>query len=903
MAERKYAAETGLLLERDSELGAARRALADLAAGAGPSDPGGRLLVYTGAAGLGKTSLLAAVQRTATDSGLLALSARGGEQEQLSAFHLVRTLLRPLLARVGEQQQRELLGGWNDIVGPALGLTAAAPVAGAAAAVAPDPQGVRDGLDWIVTNLAIQHGPLVLVVDDAHWADAESLSWLASFAGRVDELPVLLVVAYRPDELPEVPAAFRTIADSNGTKPLGLAALTPDAVAALVNRMFGTPEVRTDDAFCREVWAVTGGNPFETVELLAKALERGITPVEESCPLLRGLAAANRGSGLVARLERLGHSSVRLAWAVSVLGIHTPLELAASVASLSPSDAADAADRLRAERILTGHQILEFIHPLVATSVYRGIPEELRTGMHAEAGWAVLGAGGSPVTAARHWLEVPPQGDSTLVEQLRSAARLFMQAGAPETAQRCLARALKEPPSPAQRAEVLFELGCSTLLYDPAATVGHLRAALEQPVCSEQLHEGITVRLAQSLAHSNHLLEAASTTADAADAADSAQARLRLLVWNFMWCAFDAEEQGSGDRSQRLADLALLLEREEERIGIAERYVFGLRAWDAVVRGEPVATAVHYADLAQQQGGLSWTDQEWAFEVPTLASLVYMFADLPEKAERFFAKGIAEYEEAGWRGAHLAFGHTILAYIRYRTGNLAEAEQSAREGLATANRVGEGIPVHWYAVGTLIAVLLARGGVEEARELAERYHFQAPYSAAVVFPDSQTVRGALLLTLGDPDGAVAELTGAGDRLDRREMSNPGWCGWQRTLAAAHAALGHPDQARTLAEDALARAERYGTASAIGMELRSCASYAEGERKLDLLTRALAQFERCTAPYEHTRAAVDLGLALRDAGRPEEAAEQLRSALVLAGACAADQLATQVRTLLAELPVT
>jgi tetratricopeptide (TPR) repeat protein len=892
------------LLERDAELGVARRALEGLAAGEVPTAPGDRLLVYTGAAGLGKTSLLAAVRRAASDSGLLALAARGGEQEQLSAFHLVRTLLGPLLAQVGEEGRRELLGGWNDIVGPALGLTTeavgAAGVAGSA--VPPDPQGVRDGLDWIVTNLAFQRGPLVLIVDDAHWADAESLSWLASFASRVAELPVLLVVAYRPDELPEIPAAFRTIADSNGTRALGLTALTPDAVAALVRDFFdaSAAPAAADDAFCREVWAVTGGNPFETVELLAKARERGVAPVEESCPLLRELAAASHGSGLVARLERLGQSSVRLAWAVSVLGIHTPLELAASVASLSRPAAADAADRLREARILTGHQILEFIHPLVATSVYRGIPVDLRTGMHAAAGWAVLGAGGSPGTAARHWLEIPPQGDSAVVEQLRSAARLFMQSGAPETAQRCLARALREPPSAGQRAEVLFELGCSTLLYDPASTVGHLRSALAEQVLTPRLHEGITVRLAQSLAHSNNLLEAATTTAGAADAADSDQARLRLLVWNFMWCAFDAAEQGSGDRSQRLADLALLLERGEQRIGIAERYVFGLRAWDAVVRGEPVATAVHYADLAQRQDGLSWTDQEWAFEVPTLASLVYMFADQPERAEAFFAKGITEYEDAGWRGAHLAFGHTILAYIRFRTGNLADAERSAREGLATANRVGEGIPVHWYAVGTLIAVLLARGNEQEAHELAVRYRFQAPYSAAVVFPDSQTVRGEMLLALGDLDGAIAELAEAGVRLDGREMRNPGWCGWQRALAQSHAARGELAHARVLAEDALARAEHFGTASAVGMELRSCAALADGDRRLDLLVRSLAEFERCTAPYEHTRAALDYGLALRDAGRSKEAAEQLRSALDLAESCAADRLATHAREALAEV---
>ncbi|WP_042393582.1 ATP-binding protein [Streptacidiphilus carbonis] len=892
MAEQRHAGGGGVLLERGVELEAARGALDSLAASAVPARPGERLLVYTGAAGLGKTSLLAAVRQEAADRGLLVLAARGGEQEQLSAFHVVRALLKPMLAGLGEQQRRDLLGGWMDIVGPAIGL---AQDDEAAASAAPDPQGVRDGLDWVVTNLAVSRGPLVLVVDDAHWADAESLSWLASFATRVDGLPVLLVTAYRPDELPDNPASFRTMAGANGATPLGLTALTPDAVAALVRRMFGSPPVRVEDAFCREVWAVTGGNPFETVELLAKSQERGLAPVEESCPLLRDVAAATKGSGLLARLERLGASSVRLAWAVSVLGIHTPLELAAATAALTPADAAEAADRLREARILTGHQILEFIHPLVATSVYRGIPDDLRTGMHGRAGWIVLGAGKGPITAARHWLEIPPQGDTAVVEQLRAAARAFMQAGAPETAQRCLARALREPPSSAQRAEVLFELGCSTLLYDPAQTVGHLRAALEQPQLPDQLHEGITVRLAQSLAHSNSLLEASRTTAEAAALAESDQTRLRLLVWNFMWCAFDAAEEGSADRSERLADLALLLERGEQTIGTAERYVFGLRAWDAVVRGEPVATAVHYADLAQEEG-LSWTDQEWAFEVPTLASLVYMFADLPERAEELFAQGIAEYEEAGWRGAHLAFGHTILGYIRYRTGSLADAELSAREGLAIANRVGgEGVPVHWFAVGTLAAVLMARGKVADARELVERYRFQAPYSAAVVFPDSQTVRGGLLLALGDAEGALAELTAAGERLDHREMSNPGWCGWQRALAQAHAQSGDLGTARALAADQLVRAERFGTDSAVGTALRAVAEFAEDRRaKVELLRRAVDRFEGCVAPYEHSRAVIDLATALREDGREAEAAERFRTALALAEGCGADELAEDAR---------
>ncbi|MBC3841540.1 hypothetical protein GXW82_18450 [Streptacidiphilus sp. 4-A2] len=96
--------------------------------------------------------------------------------------------------------------------------------------------------------------------------------------------------------------------------------------------------------------------------------------------------------------------------------------------------------------------------------------------------------------------------------------------------------------------------------------------------------------------------------------------------------------------------------------------------------------------------------------------------------------------------------------------------------------------MHWYAVGTLITVLASRGRVAEALALSERYDFHAPYSAAVVFPDAQTVRGGLLLLAGDFEQARSELAG-GARLDARQMRNPGWCSWQRRLARAVDALG------------------------------------------------------------------------------------------------------------------
>ncbi|CAM5400267.1 AAA family ATPase [Streptomyces californicus] len=167
-----------------------------------------------------------------------------------------------------------------------------------------------------------------------------------------------MVQAYRPQEMAERNAGY--VADraaergSDGQAQVtrvALRALTPDATAVLVRSVLGE---HADDPFCREVWAVTGGNPYEAVELVAKVQDQELPPVEESAGELRALGASARGSGLVARLERLGTNANRFAWAAAVLGTDISQELAATLAGMSSAEAADCTARLRDARIVSG---------------------------------------------------------------------------------------------------------------------------------------------------------------------------------------------------------------------------------------------------------------------------------------------------------------------------------------------------------------------------------------------------------------------------------------------------------------------------------------------------------------------------------------------------------------------
>ncbi|WP_149179768.1 AAA family ATPase [Streptomyces sp. TRM49041] len=876
------------LLERESELLAIQRALEALCGttGRGTTARRGGVLSFAGPAGVGKTTLLGELRRSAAARGCTVLSGRGGEQERQVPFHVMRQLIQPVFAAMSEEERREILGNWYGIVASAIGLAAPDGPSN------PDPQGVRDGLDWVITNLSVRSGPVVMVLDDAHWADAETLAWLTAFAARAEELGMLIVVACRPDELPPDAVALHTLADRHGSRPHELAPLTAAAVASIVRAALGD---QADDMFCRECWAITGGNPFEVVELAEKGRDRGLEPREDAIPQLRDLASAVKGSGLIERLEQLGPSTVRLAWAAAVLGARIPTGVLGGVCALGEAQVEAGIEELRGARILTvltdirRGPVVDFYHPLIATAVYRSIPPGVRVAMHGMAARAIVDEGLGATEAARHMLEMHPEGDPWVVQELRRAARDSFAAGAPDAARRYLSRALREPPDVEDRAEVLFELGSANLLHDPLSSVNHLRAALEEPKLEQGLREAITYRLAQALAHTGRLEQATELLTEEGRRTTSSRTRLRMQAEQFKWNAVRASEQDPQSRSRLLSRFAKRLTGRDP----AERHILALRAWDAVLHGEPAPQALHHVEQALS-GGTSWIDEDLGFEVPIVAALTLMYCDQPGRAEELFDTGVSEFEAKGWRGIHLSFGYTLLGYIRYRRGRLAEAEDFVRDGLQVADRVGHGAPAQWYAVGTLVETLLARGDIAAAQEVADEYRLGRVHPEAVVYPDPQAVYGKLLLARGRVEEAERQLAAAGRRLLRRGSSNPAWCPWQLDLALAQAAARRPDEARATADEAVARARAFGTSSGIGHALRVAAATSELTQAATLLDEAVAHLEQSPAAYELAHALVDHGTALRALGSPRRAAQQLYRGLETAEVCGAQALADRAR---------
>ncbi|MEU9924861.1 AAA family ATPase [Streptomyces griseoluteus] len=876
--ERPQAVASGYLWEREAEIAAVTEAIELLCA---DRESGGSLLLFRGEAGLGKTALLAEIRRIAERRGCVVWSARAGETLKSVPFHVLRQLLQPALAALTQDEARDHLGSWYDISGPALGIVE--PGEGS-----PDPSYVCDGLVYAVRRLASRTYPLVLLVDDAHWADLETLRWLAAFAQRLADLPVLVVVARRPGEahgesarlLDEIAAAGRPVSN--------LSALTPQATAGLTRATVGP---QADDPFCREVWAVTGGNAYDTVELLAKVRDRELQPREDRAAELRDLNRSARGGGLVSRLQELGVEPTKFAWAAAILGTGSPVGLVARLAMMDADTAARCAELLCGARILAEvvpdpaapqpqDVTLEFVHPLIASAVYDSITDAMRTAMHGIAANIVAETGRSAAEAARHLLKVHPEGDETLVEQLREAAREHLAVGAPDAACTCLERALEEPPLPEVRAQVLYELGRARLLSAPALTIEHLRDALAAPGLDSAQRVDASIRLSQALLHNDQLEEAVRTVEAEANRHEPGPVRMRLQAVQFTWEAVHGETV-SPERSRRLAELAATCTGRDN----SERALLILRGFDAMTHGENAELVVELCDRALVNGrlapGLGWTDDEWGVELLMMLGSAYAHTDRLDRAESLFSEALRAYTRAGWHGGHLSLANAYLGLAYRRQGKLQDAEGALREALRLAERVGRGLPLYWSATCGLVDILLARGHVAQAWTVAEQYGFAPPYPSTIVLPDIRSVRGRLLLAVGRTEEGINELEAAEKAAASRGGHNPVLAPWAVDLARALAPH-DPERARALLTDARRQAERFGTDTAIGEALRCAAALETGPRAERLAAKAVAYLEASPCQYEHAAARVEHGILARSRA-------ELTRGLDLAQACGADGL--------------
>lgn len=853
------------LLEREDAL----EQLSDLTRAAAGGQ--GAIVAIRGRPGEGKTTLLTAACGLADEHGLRVFRARGSELEGDFAFGVVRQLLEGEIVGLAPAERAALLDGAAGLAAGVFGLESERPPEG--------PLAVLHGLYWVLAGLAA-HGPVLLAVDDLHWADVTTLQWLAYLSGRIEDLPILIVLATRPPEPGAELLARLTAVPSVITLELG--PLAAESLAVLIERALGTPP---DATFTKASRRVTAGNPFAVVELLGELRREGASPDTASAATLNTLNPAGIERNVLARLGRQEVETRAIAHALAILGDGAELRQAAALAGLDLDRAADAAEALVRDGILDRGVAPRFVHPLLRGAVHGSIGARRRARLHAAAAMLLAAEHAEPQAIAAHLLNADPAGEEANVEHLRAAARAALGRGAPSVAVTDLRRALAEPPTEDRLATVLAELGRAELVVrDPAAGL-HLQGALELE---------------------SDPLERVPLALELADVCLYAGEHERLS---------ELFELALRDATGRDPDLVQLVERRRLVMAIATGLGAGLagapsleRLGELAAEDRPAARPMRIVLAACLGIGCAPAEQM----LPLLRAgldggrfLAAETADAPEAVHAAIA--LISYDEleqaialtsemladAARRGSVLGFIHgaTFRAFAQLRAGALAEAEADALDALRllgeqpTAAQALEFI--FPFPLSYLSAVLRERGRYAQAAELLERVNPPSALNGRVTVLDT---RARLRAIQGDTEGAIGDLEEAGKLLGAVGFRNAGFQRWRSQLALLLGA-DERERARALVASELTDARELGVASSVGVALMASAVLAPiAAERASLWEQAVLSLERSPAQLELARALAGHGAELRRAGKRAQAREPLRRALELAARCGAEPLA-------------
>ncbi len=849
------------LLERESELAYLSTALAAARAG------NGALVTVEGPAGIGKTRLLDVACERARVAGAATLRAQGSELERGYVFGIARALFEPVLATADAGRRSALLDGPARLALPALGLGPTGRESGVPAD-RETLQAVVHGLYWLTANLAA-HEPVLLAVDDLHWADAPSQRFLAYLARRLEGSSVALVVALRP----ATPGEDRTLAASllEDERAIALrpAPLNLAAVSAMAAARLGAP---VDPAFATACHHATGGNALLVRELMRALEGRGAAPDAAAAHVVPTMGPARLARAVLRRIDSLPAGATPLTQAVAVLGDRAPLDLTARLAGLDTATAMHAAAALAAADVLADDVPLSFCHPVVRQAVVDAMPAVSRAFAHGQAARLLSERHATPAAVAAHLLVAAPAADAWVVERLREAAREARAQGSPELASTHLARARAEPPPASARAAVLSELGSAQLAAGRPEGARHLEAAIAL-VDDPRGRARLALELAEWFVPMFRWAEAAAIVGRARHDLGDRDREFGLLLDGLLAMCARMDPSIGGDEVEGLRRRALELAGDTP----AECYVLACVA--AITPDDTAAEHARTAELmiASASGGI---------RPPVLSgteiATTLMRAGRFEQAEAFVGAGIEAARRDG-RVASYAVLVGMRGYLQLERGELLPAEADLRAAQELGGPAGP--------LATLLAVVRAeQGRLEDAERLLDQHGMTAELPEQQEMTPLLFGRARVRALQGRREQALTDAIEVGHRYERLGIRRavPAW----RSLAGVQSqALGDSGRARELISEELTLAERWGTPLAIGLALRGAGLV---ERDVERLAAAVDALEDSPARLELARAQIELGAAIRRSGRRADARAPLRAGMDLAHACGATRLAEHAR---------
>jgi DNA-binding SARP family transcriptional activator/predicted ATPase len=470
------------LVGREQELSLLHRCWQDA------RDGQGGLMLISGEAGVGKTRLLEEFANRLRWQGARVLWGRCYEFERVLPYQPLAEALRTAVPILSPD---ELVGfpPWalGEVARLVPEMLERCPGLEMPAAASLDRERARlfEGVTRFTADLA-RHGPLLVVLEDLHWASESTLQLLHYLARHLAAHSVLIVGTFRPEALtPQHPLTTlqHELLREGVVTPLSLNALSAEVVETLVLEMSGVGSAVVPLA--RRLYEETEGNPFYLMETVKALFEKGTIELREGAwrgnfvrmsegeiPLPTSVSEA-----VQARARRLGGDAQEALRLAAALGREFEFDLLNIVWGLGEETTLEALDDLlRARLIEEGSGPLErdyaFTHHKIQEAVYSGIPLRRRQHLHTRIGQAmetiyapdVEGLAGE---LAFHF-DQARQVDKTLTEKaihyLRLAGERAVRMSANEEANAHLNKALallQSLPDTSERASQELELQIS----------------------------------------------------------------------------------------------------------------------------------------------------------------------------------------------------------------------------------------------------------------------------------------------------------------------------------------------------------------------------------------------------------------------------------------------------------
>ncbi len=827
-----------------------------------------RAVEVVGPAGIGKSRLLSELGARANGRGHAVLTGSGAELEQDLPYWVfvdalddhVASLEPRRLDRLDETTRAEL-GQFL----PALADSAAAPET-----ALHERYRTHRAARVLLEQLAASK-PLVILLDDFHWADPASTDLLSALLRRPPAAGVLMALAARPRQLPSRLATALDRAHRAGVLArVELPPLTPAETCELVGEQA--------ELFYEE----TGGNPFYLEQLArAPSLQKtaGVEVALGGVQIPPMVAAA-----LAEELSLLPTDARAVLDGASVAGDPFEVELAAAAADRTETDVLDAIDDLARLELVRDTEMprrFRFRHPIVRRAVYEATREGWRIAAHERVAAALADRGAPPSARAHHVERSARHGDAAAVAVLRDAGQ-DARSQAPATSARWLAAALRVLPAtapPRERVALLLPmaqaLAASGQFADSHETLQEILDILPPDQTAQRVEVSAwCARVEHLLAHHeqahNRLLATLEGLSD-----DVSPERLRLLIE----LTFDGSNRMQYKSMKTWAEQAVVVAEQLED-PLMQTAGLAAAARGFAFAGLPSEAAPLRDRAARLVDSLS--DAELARRLEAIVDLagaeLYMhrFEEASTHAQRALAVGRTT-------GQHQLFPvvFAILGVTWMFRGQL-HASLDPLEGNVEAARLSGNVQAICWSLYGLSQVAIAAGEIERGMSAAQ----EAVDVGDDGKPSHHVAYAALTLALahllsGKPDRGLAILERASGGPDLPLVADSWRAYFLELVTRCRLALGQREAGHRAATLAAASAGEVGLPLSRALADRAAAAIAfdagDVQSAADLAIRSADTAATVGAPIEAALSRTLAGRALAAAGQRERAKHELQQA--------------------------